>query len=119
LLSWLGGGGMSAIFLAELDPAARASIISPVTPTRLAIKILKPSMQEEADRSNFDAVDVFVRESVALGRMMKRKPPTEFVVQVSGGGRMKGDVHDRVRILPWLAIEYVDGGEEGETLTER
>lgn len=120
LVKWLGGGGMAAIFLAEFDPrTAEAKVLSPATPSRLAIKILKPSMQEEADRSNFDAVDVFVRESVALGRMMKRKPLSDFVVRFFGAGRTKVDVKGRVRVLPWLAIEFVDGGREGVTLTER
>jgi eukaryotic-like serine/threonine-protein kinase len=119
LVKWLGGGGMAAIFLAELDATPRSKALSPLTPPRLAIKILKPSMQEEADRSNFDAVDVFVRESVALGRMMKRKPLSEFVVKFYGGGRARVEVRGKVRVLPWLAIEFVDGGAEGVTLTER
>src|SRR5215218_465716 len=120
LVKWLGGGGMATIFLAESDPRmAEVNVLSPATPSRLAIKILKPSMQEEADRSNFDAVDVFVRESVALGRMMKRKPLSENVVKFFGAGRAKVEVKGRVRSLPWLAIEFVDGGAEGVTLTER
>ena len=64
LVKWLGGGGMAAIFLAELDAALRSKALSPITPPRLAIKILKPSMQEEADRSNFE--DGFTSDIVKL-----------------------------------------------------
>ena len=31
LLRWLGSGGMSAVFLAERDPAVRSSLLSPIT----------------------------------------------------------------------------------------
>src|SRR4029079_17769817 len=75
-----------------------------------------------------------VRETVALGRMMERKPPTEFVVGYYGCGhadvevgsgsgsssRRSSDQTDvEIRRLPWMALEFIDGGLEGVTLTQR
>jgi eukaryotic-like serine/threonine-protein kinase len=120
LIRCIGAGGMSTVFLAELDPAAPSARISKLAPARIAVKFLQPTTQQEFRRQNLDPSDVFVRETVALGRMMDRKPPTEFVVGYYGCG--DADVMlggGEVRRLPWLAIELVDGGLEGGTLIQR
>ena len=120
LIRCIGAGGMSTVFLAELDIAAASSRISKLAPSRIAVKFLQPTTQQEFRRQNLDPSDVFVRETVALSRMMERKPPTEFVVGYYGCG--DADVTlagGEVRRLPWLAIELVDGGLEGGTLIQR
>jgi serine/threonine protein kinase len=122
LIRCIGAGGMSTVFLAELDPdpRARSARISALAPARIAVKFLQPTTQQEFRRQNLDPSDVFVRETVALSRMMERRPPTEFVVGYYGCG--DADVTlagGEVRRLPWLAIELVDGGFEGGTLAQR
>jgi len=119
LVKWLGSGGMAAVFLAELDPSARSDALSPLAPRRLAIKFLKPTMLHEAERLNVDGADLFQRETAALGRMMERQPPCEFVVGYYGSGRAGVEVNGHALVLPWLAIEAIDGGADGVTLTER
>ena len=111
---------MSAVFLAELDPAARSADLSPVAPRRLAIKFMRADTERELTRANIDPLTIFVKETVALGRVMERQPPTEFVVGFYGSGRSQVSVGGGpVRSLPWLAIEYVEGGAAGTSLTER
>jgi eukaryotic-like serine/threonine-protein kinase len=137
LLRCIGAGGMSTVFLAEVDPAVRSEALSPLTPRTVAIKFLQIATQDEFHRQNLDPADVFVRETVALGRMMERKPPTEFVVGYYGCGHADVEVNiaavtaspqrdavkekraGEVRRLPWIAIEFVDGGPEGVTLSQR
>jgi eukaryotic-like serine/threonine-protein kinase len=120
LTRFLGAGGMATVFLAELDQASRSDDLSPLSPHRLAIKFMQVSTERELSKLNLDPMDFFVRETVALGRVMERKPPTEFVVGFYGSGRVDVEVPGgRVRRLPWLAIEYVDGGAAGSSLAER
>jgi hypothetical protein len=119
LVKWLGTGGMATVFLAELDGAARSPELSPLAPRRLAIKLLLPAMLHQAERMNVAGSDLFMRETAALGRMMERQPPCEFVVGYYGSGRANVDVDGRALVLPWLAIELIDGGAHGVTLTER
>jgi hypothetical protein len=120
LIRYLGGGGMSAVFLADLDPGARSADLSPAAPKRLAIKFMRADTERELTRANIDPLTIFVKETVALGRVMERQPPTEFVVGFYGSGRSEVSVAGGpVRTLPWLAIEYVEGGAAGTLLTER
>lgn len=120
LIRCIGAGGMSTVFLAELDAEQRSSRLSPLAPARIAIKVLQPTTQQAFRRQNLDPSDVFVRETVALGRMMDRRPPTEFVVGYYGCGDADVELAGgEVRRLPWLAIELVDGGSEGGTLIQR
>jgi len=120
LLTCVGGGGMSTVFLAELDPATRSVDLSPTTPRRLAVKFLQPSTWRQFKRINQDPSQVFLREVVALSRIMERQPPTEFVVGFYGSGHADVQVgSDGVLRLPWLAIEYVEGGSAGVSLADR
>jgi hypothetical protein len=120
LVKCIGVGGMSTVFLAEIEPQSRGIDLSPLCPRRIAVKFLQISTQEQFQRYNLDPSQVFIRETVALGRMMERKPPTEFVVGFFGCGHADVEVGYRsTQRLPWLAIEYVDGGSEGVTLTQR
>jgi serine/threonine protein kinase len=119
LVSCLGCGGMSTVFLGELDPAQRSVDLSELTPRRLALKFLQASTYEHFRRMNHDPSDVFLREVVALSRMMEHQPPTEFVVSFYGSGHADVDVKGTVRRLPWLALELVEGGAAGGSLAER
>jgi serine/threonine protein kinase len=120
LIRCIGAGGMSTVFLAELDPEHRSPRLSPLAPARIAIKFLQPTTQQEFRRQNLDPSGVFIRETVALSRMMERRPPTEFVVGYYGCGDADVELAGgEVRRLPWLAIELVDGGSEGGTLIQR
>ena len=119
LLRYLGGGGMSAVFLAELE-GERSADLSPATPKRLAIKFMRADTERELSRANIDPITIFVKEAVALGRVAERKPPTEFVVGFYGSGRSLVSIGGGPpRALPWLAIEHVNGGLAGTSLTER
>lgn len=116
----LGAGGNSTVFLAECDPKQRSEDLSPLTPRRLAVKIMQPRSARTLLKGGVDPASVFVRETVALGRMMELRPPCEFIVGFYGSGSVdveigKGDVHT----LPWLAIEFVDGGKAGSSLLQR
>jgi serine/threonine protein kinase len=119
LKAFVGAGGMSSVLRAELEPEARSPELSPTTPLHLAVKILQPGTWRQFKRLNQDPANAFLREVVALSRVMERQPPTEFVVGYYGSGyvdvRLQGD---DLR-LPWLAIEYVDGGAAGASLAER
>jgi len=119
LLSYLGCGGMSSVFLGELDPSRRSLDLAATTPTSLAIKFLQPSTWQQYQRLNQDPSQVFKREVVALSRMMERRPPTEFVVGFYGSGYSDVQTGDTVLRLPWLAIEFVGGGTDGVALNER
>jgi serine/threonine protein kinase len=120
LVRWLGAGGMSAVFLADLDLARRSADLSPLSPRRLALKLTKISTERQLRSMNIDPLASIVREIAALGRVMDRKPPTEFVVGFYGSGLVdvKGP-GGAVRRLPWLAIEHIDGGTAGVTLSGR
>ena len=120
LVRWLGAGGMAAVLLGELDPQARWSQLSPLSPPRIAIKFTRPSTDGQLRRLNLSPLDVYRKEVVALGRVMERKPPTEFVLGLFGSGTADIQTNEgAVRRLPWMALEYVDGGSEGATLTDR
>jgi len=110
---------MSAVFLAETD-GQRSRDLSPATPRRFAIKFMRADTERELTRANIDPLTIFVKEAVALGRVAERRPPTEFVVGFFGSGKANVAVGStQPRALPWLAIEYVDGGTAGTSLTER
>ncbi len=115
----LGVGGMSSVFLAEVDPTKRSSSLSPLCPTRIAVKIMKPAMVSDLAQEGIFAGQLAQREATALGRIMDRTPPTEFVVGYYGMGETPVDVRGRTVKLPWLALEYVDGGADGASLADR
>lgn len=119
LISFVGAGGMSSVFRAELEPSTRSIDLSPTTPTLLAVKVLQPSTWRQFKRLNQDPANAFLREVVALSRVMERQPPTEFVVGYYGSGYVDIQLSGEVLRLPWLAIEYVDGGTAGASLAER
>lgn len=119
LLDCLGVGGMSAVFLAELDPARRSEDLAPLSPRRLVIKIMKPATVHDLEMAGMAQEATFEREVTSLRRMMERRPPTEFVVGFYGRGFTDVNTGQRPVRLPWMALELVDGGAAGTSLTDR
>jgi serine/threonine protein kinase len=104
----LGEGGTAAAYLAMRRSAAGES--------QVVIKIILPQIVAESDER---AVTIITKESVALGRLNERVPPTPFVVRLLDTGALPFRSHGRLLQLPFIALEYVHGGLEGATLEER
>jgi len=119
LTQLLGVGGMSTVFLAEVEVARFSKALSPHCPGRIAVKIMKPAMVTDLAQEGILAGQLAQREAIALGRIMARVPPTEFVVGFYGAGESPVDIRGRQLKLPWLALEYVDGGPDGSSLADR
>jgi serine/threonine protein kinase len=119
LIRYLGGGGMSAVFLASREGPDEAGVLAAEAPGSLAIKLTKPSTEQRLGALGLDPLSIFQREAVALGRIARRAPPCPFVLRLFGHGSLELRVGGRQRRLPWLALERIDGGAEGDTLTER
>jgi serine/threonine protein kinase len=104
----LGEGGMGvALFALRVSPEG-------VTP--VVLKVLRPSFVVGAGPT---AALTVQKEAVALGRLNERVPPTPFVVRMLDAGAVAVDYRGQPLELPWLALEYVQGGAEGTTLTAR
>ena len=120
LVRLLGVGGMSTVFAAEVTPTRlKTPPLSPLCPSRIAVKFLKPSVIHELEQEGRAPSLLAEREATALGRIMEHTPPTEFVLGFYGLGEAAVDIGGRVRMVPWLALEYVDGGPDGTALTDR
>ncbi|MFT3767384.1 MAG: serine/threonine-protein kinase [Minicystis sp.] len=104
----LGQGGMSVVFYA-LRITAEGEI--PVV-----IKMLKPSFVAKAGPT---AGLIVKKEAIALGRLNERVPPTPFVVRFIDTGTFPLDHFGGMVDVPWVVVEYVHGGAEGTTLSER
>jgi serine/threonine protein kinase len=104
----LGVGGTAAAYLASRIAADGQS--------PAVVKIILP---EIAASHGSTAAMVVRKESVALGRLNEKVPPTPFVVRLMDTGSVPHLFRGQDLSLPWLAIEYVDGGIEGTTLEER
>lgn len=108
LLSRIGQGAMSVAFYAVR--------VSPEGSTPVVMKVLRPWFVHQAGPT---AALIVQKEAVALGRLNERVPPTPFVVRLIDTGTT-GIVHGAGRIeLPWVVVEYVHGGAEGTTLSDR
>lgn len=59
------------------------------------------------------------KEEGAMQKINGRVPPSPYVVRMSDSGEIGVLYKDRPLSLPWIAAEYVNGGPEGTTLTER
>lgn len=82
----------------------------------VVLKLLRPEYVLDAGDT---AALVFEKEAVALARLNDHVPPTPFVVRLIDLGAAEVRHRGRQFGLPWLALEYVHGGAEGTTLTER
>lgn len=104
----VGEGGMSVAYLAlRVGPEGNAPVV---------VKILRPRFVR---RFGDTAMLIVKKESVALGRLNERVPPTPFVVRLIEVGSIEVSPGTRKLELPWLAVEYVHGGAEGTTLADR
>ncbi|HRI65593.1 MAG TPA: protein kinase [Polyangium sp.] len=115
----IGVGGMSTVFQADFDPAFRSPDIWERTPRAVAIKIMKPATVQDIKNANASLDDIFKREVIALGRVMERVPPTEFVVGCYGSGFVDVQLGKSPLRLPWIILELVTGGSLGVSLTAR
>ena len=102
----IGEGGMGLAFL--------ATRVSQEGDSPVVIKLVRPVFG--SGTAGAEAATLLVqKESVALGRLNERVPPTPFVVRFIDTGTTQ--LYDRP--TPWLALEYVHGGVEGTTLDDR
>lgn len=108
LLRPLGEGGTARAYLAlRRAPTGEAPAV---------VKIILPRVVLEAGDTAATAVR---KEAVALGRLNERVPPTENVVRLMDTGKVVLDYAGKQIQLPWLALEYVEGGLEGTRLDQR
>ena len=108
LLSRIGQGAMGVAFYAVR--------ISAEGSTPVVMKVLRPWFVHQAGPA---AALIVQKEAVALGRLNERVPPTPFVVRLIDTGTT-GITHGTGRLdLPWVVVEYVHGGAEGTTLSDR
>ena len=104
----LGQGGTAMAFLAVRHSAEGQSPV--------VIKMILPQV---ADDSGDRAMTIIKKEAVALGRLNERVPPCPYVVRLVDTGSVDFKIGTSSIPLPWLALEYVHGGVEGTTLTDR
>ena len=108
LLSRIGQGAMGVAFYAVR--------ISPEGSTPCVMKVIRPWFVSQAGQA---AALLVQKEAVALGRLNERVPPTPFVVRLIDTGTT-GLAHGAGKLdLPWIVVEYVHGGAEGTTLSDR
>ncbi|MGZ3417339.1 MAG: protein kinase domain-containing protein [Polyangiales bacterium] len=119
----LGMGGMGVAFLAHVSADAKVERPGrPAPGTRLVLKILLPEIVlREAKVAQLS----FKKEVVALARLSERRPPSPFVVRWLDAGLLPVSWEPAREqgidplLLPWSAMELVDGRPLGTTLEER
>lgn len=104
----LGEGGMSVVFYA-LRMSADGEV--PVV-----MKMLRPAFVWQAGPM---AALIVKKEAIALGRLNERVPPTPFVVRFIDTGTISLQYGTAPVEVPWVVVEYVHGGAEGTTLSQR
>jgi eukaryotic-like serine/threonine-protein kinase len=100
----LGAGSMAVAFLVERRQ-----------PTGTGVAVVKMCRPEFVRAAAETALLTIRKESVALGRLNERVPPTPFVVRFIESGETEVQYGAARLVLPWLAMEYV----HGETLEAR
>jgi len=101
------GGTARAYYAIRVGPDGQQPVV---------MKIILPQIVRA---SNQTAAMVIQKEAVALGRLNERIPRCPFVVRFIDTGVVPYSVGYQVLSLPWLAMEYVNGGIEGSALDER
>jgi serine/threonine protein kinase len=104
----LGVGGTATACLAKRSGPDGESLV--------VVKVILPQIVQGAGAT---AATIIKKEAVALGRLNERTPPTPFVVRLLDAGTHNVRIGAQSFDLPWLALEYVDGGIEGTTLDQR
>lgn len=96
--------------------AYHALRVTPFGQLPIALKLILP---EIAQTSSSVGDLVIQKEAVALGRLNERIPRCPYVVRFIDTGVLKTQYGGYPISLPWLALEYVDGGREGTLLEDR
>ena len=117
----IGHGGMSTVFLGRTDGAARSRGLPP----EVAVKFLQASTARRLKKMNMEPEELIKREVEAHKSVMRVLPPTPYVIGCYASGlatitidRGGGNTSPGVE-LPWIVLEYVDGGKAGTSLEER
>jgi eukaryotic-like serine/threonine-protein kinase len=108
LLQRIGHGAGSTAFVAQRRDGAEA--------TSVVVKLMRPEWMSGAAPQ---ALLAYEKEVGALARLEEGAPGTRFVVRLIDTGRIAIRARGAQLDLPWLALEYVDGGTLGTTLKER
>lgn len=101
------GGTARAYYAIRIGPEGQQPVV---------IKIILPHIVKASDKT---ASMVIKKEAVALGRLNERVPRCPYVVRFIDTGAVTYAMGHQILSLPWLAVEYVDGGLEGSALDER
>jgi eukaryotic-like serine/threonine-protein kinase len=101
------GGTARAYYAIRIGPDGQQPVV---------VKIILPQIVRTSDKT---AAMVIKKEAVALGRLNERIPRCPYVVRFIDTGVVAFSIGYQVLSLPWLAIEYVNGGLEGSALDER
>ena len=108
ILSRVGEGAMGIAFYAmRLAPEGECGVV---------VKLLRPWFVAQWGKT---AELIVQKEAVALGRLNERVPPTPFVVRLIDTGALPYRTRGVDVRVPWLVVEYVHGGVEGTTLSQR
>jgi serine/threonine protein kinase len=120
----IGRGSFAVTFRATALADGRASdvVSHPPAGARAVIKVFRPDMLE----ANGPTLSLMLRKEVeALSRISARTPPVNAVVRLYAAGTLPivwiadRGLRREVISLPWLALEWVDGGPRGTTLENR
>ncbi|MFO0611553.1 MAG: serine/threonine-protein kinase [Polyangiaceae bacterium] len=104
----LGIGGMSVAFLATRAAKSGEQAV--------VVKVMRPWFARQAGST---AQLILAKEVTALRRLNEQVPPTPFVIRYIDAGMILVLHGGKAVHLPWIAVEYVHGGQEGTTLTAR
>jgi serine/threonine protein kinase len=104
----LGAGGMSVVYKARRNTPRGESLT--------VIKLLLPKFVLESQEL---AITSISKEASALSLLNERVPPTPFVVRFHDFGFQQILFGGKNINLPWIALEFIQGGLLGTTLTER
>lgn len=106
----LGEGAMAVAFLAERRGPEGAGLA--------VLKLMRPSVAENSSGAALAAH----KEATALLHLGSAGVPTPYVVRLVDLGNVpvvSAGVSARTLTIPWIAMEYVEGGPDGTTLMER
>lgn len=104
----LAGGAMGVVY--------RAIRRSPRGESFVVIKLLRPQFIKENQEF---AITSISKEASSLQLLNDQTPPISFVVRLLDFGFFEVSFLGNTLNLPWLALEYVQGGVLGTTLTQR
>jgi serine/threonine protein kinase len=104
----LGEGGTGVAFFA-LRTTEEGEAPHVVKVFRPALLLRAPEIAEVSRR----------KEGAAMRRLNEQVPPSPYIVRMVDGGELPVRYKDELLALPYVVSEYVNGGPEGTTLTER